>query len=77
MCSPWAWVKPLSLLPSFAIFYTKVRDRVLRPLFAVGQPRPRPAHHRKPHRPAPRRRQAARSSLKLSSTVKVAAPRVP
>ena len=40
----------------FAIFYTKVHDRVLRPLFAADQPQAppaaphRPAHHRHPHR---------------------------
>jgi hypothetical protein len=28
---------------AFAIFYTKVHDRVLAPLFAAGQPRPRPS----------------------------------
>jgi len=26
---------------AFSVFYTKVHDRVLAPLFAVGQPRPR------------------------------------
>jgi hypothetical protein len=28
---------------AFAIFYTKIHDRVLRPLFATGQPKPHPS----------------------------------
>ena len=54
---------------AFAIFYTKVHDRVLTPLFAAGQPqaRPaqrRPAHNRTNNRRASCRRPAACRSLK-------------
>jgi hypothetical protein len=52
----------------FAIFYTKVHDRVLTPLFAAGSPRPRLSsaplsRHRATHRHPARRSQAARNSL--------------
>ena len=58
---------------AFAIFYTKVHDRVLSPAVrrrpapgTAAAPR-RPPHNRTPHRPAPRRRQAACSSLTNSA----------
>ena len=58
---------------AFAIFYTKVHDRVLAPLFAAGQPQAPPQlsaalqHNRTPHRRPPRRRQAACGSLRNSA----------
>ena len=51
---------------AFAIFYTKVRDRVLAPLFTAGQPPAppatprRPAHHRAAHRRTPSLRKVPR-----------------
>jgi hypothetical protein len=58
---------------AFAIFYTKVHDRVLAPLFTAGQPPVtaatprRPQRNRTPHRRTPRRRQAACGSLTNSA----------
>ena len=67
---------------AFAIFYTKVHDRVLAPLFAAGQPQAPPssahrtARHPAPHRQPPRRTQGClRQPDKLSSTVGVVAPK--
>jgi hypothetical protein len=58
----------------FAIFYTKVHDRVLRPLARHPEPAPRPAraarrapHHRARHRPTPRPHSATHRSLTGSS----------
>jgi hypothetical protein len=34
---------------AFAIFYTKIHDRVLRPLFATGQPQAPPQLRAAPH----------------------------
>ena len=65
---------------AFAIFCTKVHDRVLSPLFAARRaastaPAPRRTpHHPAPHRPAPRRRQAARRSLTNSAQLSESAP---
>ena len=65
---------------AFAIFYTKVHDRVLAPLFAAGQPQAPP-----PLRTAltaqssttsttPRRRKAARRSLRNSAQLSESSP---
>ena len=54
----------------FAIFYTKIHNRVLRPLWRpTGAPR-RTTHHRPPHRPAPRPHPPTSSSLKLKTKLK-------
>ena len=67
---------------AFAIFYTKVHDRVLARCSPPGSPRhrPSPAHrtdrHPAPHRQPARRSQAAYAQPdKLSSTVGVVAPK--
>ena len=58
---------------AFAIFYTKVHDRVLAPLFAAGQPQAPPAlrtaltDHPAPHRQPARRSKAAHRSLTNSA----------
>ena len=51
----------------FAIFYTKVHDRVLRPLMAGDQPQAPPAAPRRPARHRPRSLPAARRSPTPSS----------
>jgi hypothetical protein len=66
---------------AFAIFYTKVHDRLLRPRLATNEPPAPPpytksiAHHRHSyHTPHRQGQAAAHSSLKLKTTLKVLAP---